>query len=405
MKYAGKIVFVVCIIIVCGAGYLLYRKKTAAAPPAEQQQAMPVTVDRPVMQDVVNYNHFTGNLASIKSVDIRARVSGYLKRIAFENGAFVKKGDLLFEIEPDTYIADRDRAQAAMKSAQAELERASQDYERMIQAVKSSAVSEQEVGTYKAQRDMAEAALLSAKAELAQAKLNLSYTRIESPIDGKISRNYIDEGNLVGSGENTLLANVVRMDPLYIYFNASESEYLNYTKNVRENMADTPSELPVFISLANEEDYGHEGHLDYMDNKVDTATGTIQIRGVIPNPDHQLYPGMFVKIRVPIKTVKDAVLIPQKAIMSDLGGKYVLILDENNILQRRDITLGAVKGKLQVVTSGLDGSETFATGSFYIIRQGMPITPIPEHGDATAATGDPQTQANETTPAQESAHQ
>ncbi len=377
MKFLKAIIFlIVCIMIAAGV-YLLIRKRMTP-PPQQEMPQMPVTVGTPKLQDVDNYIEFTGNLASVESVDIRARVAGYLQQAAFTEGAFVKKGDLLFEIEPEIYRAERDRAAAALQSAQADLERASQDYERVLEAVKSDAVSKQQVGTYKAQRDMAEAAVLAAKAALAQAELNLSYTRIESPIDGKISRRLVDQGNLVGAGENTLLANVVRLDPIYVYFNASESEYLDYMRDVQREFADEPNKLPVYITLANQDEYALPGRLDYMDNRVDPQTGTVQIRGVIPNPDNLLYPGMYVRIRVSTGTAHDTVLIPEKAIMTDLGGKYVLVVGENNILQRRDLKLGASLNRFRVVTDGLDGSEMFATGSFHMIRPGMPIMPIPE---------------------------
>ena len=194
---------------------------------------MPVPVARCVIQDVVSYNEYTGHLASVESVDIRARIQGYLRCVAFRDGAFVEKGELLFEIEPETYQADRDCALANLKSAESDLNRTQQDFERVTEAVQSGAVSKQNVTTSKAQRDMAEAAVMAAKAELAQAELNLSYTRICSPIDGKISRRFVDAGNLVGTPEMTLLAHVVKLDPLYVYFNAGESEYLNYRKDLR----------------------------------------------------------------------------------------------------------------------------------------------------------------------------
>lgn len=377
MKFLKVLIFlIVCVVIAAGI-YLLIRKRMTP-PPQQETPPMPVTVATPKLQDVDNYIEFTGNLDSVESVDIRARVQGYLRQAAFTEGAFVKKGDLLFEIEPETYRADRDRAAAALQSAQADLERASQDYERVLEAVKSDAVSKQQVGTYKAQRDMAEAAVLSAKAALAQAELNLSYTQIESPIDGKISRRFVDQGNLVGAGENTLLANVVRLDPIYVYFNASESEYLDYMRDVQREFADEPNKLPVHITLANQDEYARAGRLDYMDNRVDPQTGTVQIRGVIPNPDNLLYPGMYVRIRVSTGTAHDTILIPEKAIMTDLGGKYVLVVGENNILQRRDLTLGMALDRSRVVTDGLDGNEMFAIGGFHMIRPGMPITPIPE---------------------------
>lgn len=377
MKYVKAVIYLVIFVLIAGGIYWWVRTHMTA--PAGEQQAgpTPVPVVQPVLQEVVNYNEFSGNLTAVESVDIRARVQGYLQRVAFEDGAFVQQGDVLFEIEPETYQAVRDQAVARLKSAQAELERAQEDYQRAQEAVKNNAVSQQQVSTYKAQRDMAQAAVIAAKAAQDQAELNLSYTTIESPIDGKISRNYVDTGNLVGAGENTLLTNVVKLNPIYVYFYVSESAYLDYISSVRQNLAQEPNELPVYISLANEEDYAYQGRLDYMDNKVDPATGTIQIRGVIPNPDNQLYPGMFVRIRVPTQTVPKAVLIPQKAVMTDLSGKYILVAGPDNVLQRRDVKLGANIGIQRVVTEGMDGSEQVAVGNFHLIRPGMPITPIP----------------------------
>jgi RND family efflux transporter MFP subunit len=377
----GKLFIIVLIVVMLVIGFYFYFKKTSSQRAAVPTQGpMPMPAARCVTQEVVNYNEFTGNLAAIESVDIRARVQGFLRRVAFTDGAFVKKGDLLFEIEPETYQADRDRAAANLKSAESNLIRAQQDYDRIMEAVQSNAVSKQDASTAKAEYVMAEAVAQSAKAALAQAELNLSYTQIYSPIDGKISRRYVDVGNLVGASEKTLLANIVQIDPLYVYFYVSESEYLNYQQNLRKKMAEEPNNLPVDISLANEEAYDHQGRLDYMDNRVDPATGTIQIRGQIPNPQNRLYPGMYVKVRVPVKAVPNALLIPEKAIMTDLGGKYVLVVGENNVLQRRDIKLGATLGKMRVVNEGLTGDEMFIVGGFAMARPGMPITPMPADG-------------------------
>ncbi len=393
MKYVKVIGFVVVVALIAAGIYLVVHSQSKAPENNNQGRPPPVVrVERPVIRDIVNYDEFSGHLRAVDSVEIRARVEGYLRSIEFTDGAFVKKGGLLFEIEPELYKAERDRAAAALKSAQADLERAEKDYERVRQAVKADAVSKQEVTTYKAKRDMAEAAVLSAKATLDKAKLNLSYTAITSPVDGKLGRHLVDIGNLVGAGEKTILTSVVKLDPIHAYFTASERVYLSYMKNVRKDMADEPDKLPVFISLANGEEYGQEGRLDFMDNKVDPATGTIQLRGVIPNPDSRLYPGMFVRIRIPSKKVSDAVLIPQKAILTDLGGKYVLAVDENNVLKRCNLTLGAEKGKLQVATKGLAGNETIATGSLHIIRPGMPITP--KTGDENTPKSPPDASSN-----------
>ena len=373
------IIFLMAVLLAVGV-YVFFQKGSSRQAAVPAQGPMPMPVAGCVTQEVVNYNEFTGNLAAVQSVDIRARVQGFLRRVAFTDGAFVKKGDLLFEIEPETYQADRDRAAANLKSAESNLIRAQQDYDRIMEAVQSNAVSKQDASTAKAEYVMAEAVAQSAKAALAQAELNLGYTQIYSPIDGKISRRYVDVGNLVGASDKTLLANIVQIDPLYVYFYVSESEYLNYQQNLRQNMAEEPNNLPVHISLSNDEAYDHQGRLDYMDNRVDPATGTIQIRGQIPNSQRRLYPGMFVQIRVPLKAIPNALLIPEKAIMTDLGGKYVLVVGENNILQRRDIEPGATLGKLKVITEGLNGDEMFIVGGFAMARPGMPITPMPAAG-------------------------
>ncbi len=378
MKHLKAIIIFILITIVLAGFFLWTIKRMMSSGMWPEQTSMPVVVANPIIEDVLNYDEFTGNLASIESVDIRARVGGYLRQVAFKDGAFVKKGDLLFEIEPDSYKAERDRALASLKSAEADLERASLDYERAQQAVKSNAISKQQVSAYKAQYDMAEAAVLSAKAALTQTELNLSYTRIASPIDGKVSRNYVDEGNLVGAGENTLLTTVVKLDPIYVYFHAGESEYLNYTKNVRQDLAMEPNELTLSLSLANKEQYEHQGRLDYMDNRVDPETGTIQIRGIVPNPDNQLYPGMFVRLQVPAESIHNAVLVRPKAVGTDLGGKYLLIVDENNIVRHRPVRLGRQKGSLQVIASGLSAGETYIVSGLQFVKAGDEVKPLTE---------------------------
>jgi multidrug efflux system membrane fusion protein len=394
MKYVKAVIYVVIVILILG-GFLYWSLRRMIPSNTAQPPAPAVEVATPVIQDVVTYNDFTGNLASVESVEIRARVEGYLRQVAFEDGGFVKKGDLLFEIEPEDYKAERDRALANLESARADFERAQQDYERVQQAVKSNAVSKQEVSTYKAQRDMAEAAVIAAKAALDQAELDLSYTRIESPIDGKISRNYVDAGNLVGAGENTLLARVVKLDPIYVYFNASESEYLDYIKDVRGHLAQEPNQLPLYLSLANKEDYAYQGHLDYMDNMVDPQTGTIQIRGIIPNPDYELYPGMFIRIRIPTQTIPNAVLVQQKAIGTDIGGKYLLVVDADNIVRHRPVELGARRGLLQIVTSGLSPGDTYIVSGLQSVYPGTEVTPIPE-GSQPPPAAQPQNTAETT---------
>jgi membrane fusion protein, multidrug efflux system len=386
MKFLKAVVLITLVIVVLvGFFWWTIRRMLSAVGPMPSGQST-VVVAEPVIDDVLTFNEFTGNLESVALVDIRARVEGYLQQIAFTDGAFVKSGDVLFEIEPEIYQARRDQAQATLQSAQADMERAVQDYERALEAAKSNAVSQQQVSTYKAQMQMADAAVIAAKAALVQAEQNLSYTTIRSPIDGRISRNYVDAGNLVGAGENTLLATVVKLDPIYVYFNAGESEYLNYTKDVRRHLADEPNQLPLYLSLANKEEYAHPGSLDYMANGVDPATGTLQIRGIVPNPDYQLYPGMFVRLRVPIKTLKDALLVQEKAIGTDIGGKYLLLVDAENIVRHQPVQLGPRRGQLCVVMSGLKPNERYIVSGLQSVYPGSKVNPVPEGSQPPAET-------------------
>ncbi len=399
MEYIKKIVFLVGIIVVLGAAYLFFRKSMAAAPPQEQP-AMPVQVAKPVIQDYVRFDEFTGRVESIESVEIRARVSGFLQKVAFKDGAFVKKGDLLFEIEPELYQADRDRAVADLKSAQADLKRAQQDYERVAEAVKSNAVSQQDVSKYQADRDMAESKVIGAKAALAQAELNLSYTKIYSPIDGKISRRYVDIGNLVGAGEMTLLARVVTLDPIYVYFNVSEGDLLGYYE-ATSGIASTEQNIVKFrVSLDGDAELPEEGQLDYMDNAVDAMTGTIQVRGILPNPGQKILPGMFARVKVPAGQQTDAVLIQEKAIGTDLGGKYVLVVGEDNIVQQRPIKISALVDGLRVVDSGLAAGEMVIVSGIQFVRPGMPVVPMLE-GQAPPAANPEAPADQETTSAEE----
>ena len=378
MEYMKKILFLVGVIIILGGGYWFFRKSTIM-PPQEMQGAMPAQFAKPVVRDFVRYDEYTGRIESTASVDIRARVSGFLQNIAFTDGAFVKKGDLLFEIEPDLYQADLDRATADLKAAEADLNRARQDFDRVQQAVQSGAVSKQDVSRYQADRDMAESRVIAAKAAIAQAKLNLSYTKIYSPIDGKISRRLVDAGNLVGgAGEMTLLARVVALDPIYVYFNVIEGDLLKYYQTTSDIVTPRQDAVKFQVSLADQAKLPFEGRLDYMDNTVDPMTGTIQIRGIVPNPGRKILPGMFARVRVPAGTRPEAVLVKDKAVGTDLGGKYLLVIGEGNIVEQRPITISALVEGLRVVESGLSAGEKYIVTGTQFLRPGMPVLPVPE---------------------------
>ncbi|MFA5555160.1 MAG: efflux RND transporter periplasmic adaptor subunit, partial [Phycisphaerae bacterium] len=257
-------------------------------------------------------------------------------------------------------------------------ERAQSDYDRVASAVQSGAVSEQEMDLKEAQRDIAKAAVAQAQAMLMQAQLQLDYTDVRSPIAGKVSRAFVGEGNLVGSGEKTLLARVVRFDSMYAYFSLSETALIEYLKRISENASDEKSSKVKFLVSLDGEDYSHEGVIDYLDNELNPKTGTIQIRGIVPNDRNLLFPGMFIKIRIPSPQEADSLLVYEKAIGTDLGGKYILVVGDDNIVERRYVRLGQLYDQMRAIEDGLDGSERYISKGIQRARSGLPVTVVQE---------------------------
>ena len=290
---------------------------------------------------------------------------------------------MLFVIEPNSYTARQDQAAAQLKAAQADLERAQLDFDRMEKAIQNNAVSKQDVTTKKAQRDQAQAMVMAAQADLQTAELNVSYTKITSPVAGRVSRRLVDVGNLVGAGEQTLLATVVRTQPMYVYFNVSEDLLHSYF--LKNYSGDAIRQQKIQIGFAAGQNYPYEGTLDYIDNKVDPMTGTISVRGQVTNTDKQLLPGMFVRVRVPTGVKKDAVLIDEKAVQSDLGGKYVLTVDAQNLAQYHRVQLGRSMDGNVVIDSGLDKADRYIVGGFHFARPGAPV--IPQMAGVPGAAG------------------
>lgn len=356
--------------------WFVYKRVTVQAAPQQGPMGMApvVVVQTPVVQDVQTYYEFTGNTEAIEQVDIRARVKGYLKSVDYADGKEVKAGDLLFTIESDEYLARRDQVKAQLAVAESELQRTQLDYERVEKAVQVNAVSRQDLTTREAEFHQAQARVLAAKASLQTAELDLGYTHITSPISGRVSRRLVDVGNLVGAGENTLLATVIRMDPMYVYFNAGEDVYhdffLKYHSEIKQGYR------PRFeIGLPGQEGYTYEGVLDYIDNKADSMTGTITIRGQVANTEKHLLPGMFVRIRVPAEMKTNAVLVEERAVNSDIGGKYILTVNARNIVEYNPVKLGPKVGDRVVIESGLNKDQTYIVSGFHLIRPGAPVTP------------------------------
>jgi RND family efflux transporter MFP subunit len=334
----------------------------------------PVTVARPLQQAVTVYNEFTGTTEAIESVDIRARVEGFLDSIHFQPAAEVVQGELLFVIEQEPYQAALDRAKATLQSRIADHRLAKATARRKEEALKARAISKLEVLQAQAEVLTAQAAIAEAQADVRNAEIEFSYTEIRAPISGRIGRNLVDVGNLVGAGEQTLLTTIVNYQPMYAYFNVNERDLLRYGENRRK---EGDSWVPVFeMGLANEKGYPHEGRLDYIDNRVDETTGTITVRGEFPNQSGRMVPGLFARIRIPEPEQRDALLVPETALGRDQRGTYVLVANSENVVEYRLLQVGPqVDGGLRIVADGLRPEDWVIVNGIQRARPGAKVAP------------------------------
>ncbi|MCF8031880.1 MAG: efflux RND transporter periplasmic adaptor subunit [Desulfarculaceae bacterium] len=339
-----------------------------------------VTVAEPVVKTVTDHDVFTGNTQAVYSVDIMARVEGQLRSVDFEVGSRVDKDQLLFIIEPEPYKAKVDIALADLAVAVAKYKLAQATLVRKENAYKDRAVSEVEVIQAKAESAEAAAQIEAAKAQVERDKIDYGYTHVHAPIAGRISRNLVDVGNLVGAGQTTKLTSVVMDDPIYAYFTVSERIMLEFRDSQRQKEVplDDKGRPMAALSLANEEDFPHKGYLDWIDNKVDPNTGTIQVRGVFPNPDQSLMPGLFVRIQVPTGTIKDALLVPEAALSRDQRGYFIYTVDKNNIVHYSPVDLGPLQKGMQVILKGVKAGDRVVIKGLQRVRAGSKCTPLTE---------------------------
>lgn len=367
MKKTGLLISTASALALLSAG--CGKPNTYAPPPAPE-----VTVQTPEQRDVTVYMRFPGQLSASESIEVRARVRGYLENVAFDDGAVVEKDQLLFEIEPDQYAAQVEAAKANVAKAEAMLKLADTSLQRLQQAYETKAVSELDVLNAQAEKNSAEADLLVAQANLKNAEIDLSYTEIKSPIQGRASRHMVSTGNLVGD-DNTLLTTVVSEDPIYIYFNVDERFMVSQMGRVENSRDDLHKNLPkVSLELTDGNRYEAEGNITYFNNVVDSTTGTLSVRAEFPNAAGKLLSGLFARVLFPHK-YEQAVLVPSHVLQRDMVGAFVLTVDAENKVVRKNVDPGPlVDGDLQVITEGLDVKDRVIITGLQRSRPDMQVT-------------------------------
>ena len=359
----------------------------AAPPPASAvtpaqlspQTTQPIPVVTPRVQSVSSYVDVTGNAASVNAVKLIARVEGYLEQIHYEDGQFVKKGDLLFTIQQDQYKDQLQQAQAQLLTAQASLTYAKTEFVRYSKLVKQDAATQTEVDHWNFERASAEASLLNAQAQIALAKLNLVYTEVRAPFDGIVGKHLIDPGNVVGgAGQQPALAEITQLDPIYVVANLSEQDVLKVRANLSQHRLtfEDLRKVPVDVALSDQTGFPLQGTIEYVSPGIDPATGTLLVRGILANPDRTLLPGFFVEMRLPMGRVdRNALLVPDRSLQEDQGGRYLLIVNKDDVVEQRYVQIGQLDGSLRVITSGLKPDDRVVVGDLWRATPGTKVTP------------------------------
>jgi RND family efflux transporter MFP subunit len=358
---------------------------TYAPPPPPK-----VMVAQPLQQPVTQYFELTGNTAAINSVDIEARVQGFIESIDYQDGTAVTKGTQLFGIQRNTYQAQLDQAKATLASSQASQVGAKQEYDRQVNLLRQNVTTQTAVDSAKATLDQANATIANAQASVELAEINLGYTQVVAPFDGTMTNHLVDVGALVGVSGPTQLATIVQMDPLYAYFSVSETQVLAIKASLAKqhstlSQLDLPK-IPAEIGLQNEDGYPHKGHLDYVSPQIDSSTGTLQVRALFDNKNRAMLPGMFVRVRVPVGHADKALLVRDDALGTNQQGNYLLVLGKDDMVEQRQVKTGQKEGALRVITSGLDAGDWVVTHG---IQQAIPGSKVaPEKSDMNAVTAD-----------------
>jgi RND family efflux transporter MFP subunit len=336
-----------------------------------------VDVGLPVQQTVTRFLEATGNTAPIKSVDLVARVQGVLQSINYKDGTLVKEGTTLFTIEPETYKLKLEQAQAAEAGSQASVKQAEADFKRQSDLVARQAVSQSTLDQSTSSRDNAQSNLQQAQANTKIAAVNFGYTNVVAPFDGIVSAHLVSVGELVGAASPTQLATIVQLDPIYVNFNVNEQDVLRVRAEAKRRglTASDLTQLPIEVGLQTEDGYPHKGKLDYAAPTINQSTGTLAVRGVLPNAERVLLPGYYVRVRVPIDEQQNALLIPDVALGSDQSGRYVLVVNAENVVEQRKVRTGPAEGDLRVIESGLKPDDRVVIAGLLRAIPGQKVDP------------------------------
>lgn len=334
-----------------------------------------VTFVVPSAREVREYEDLPGRIEAIENVDIKAQINGLLKGVHFQEGAEVKKGDLLYSIDPREYQAEADLAAANVRQAEARLAQTRSEYERARRT--QTAISAQELEARLTAMNEAQAAVQSAQAMYAKASLNLDYTEIRAPISGKISRTEITPGNLVRNGDT--LTRIVGQDPVYVYFDAPERAILRWKKTPNDSFRkdNLTSQAQALVGLLNEKGFPREAQVDFADNQVKEGTGTLELRGVLSNSDRRLLPGMFARVRISLDKPHETLLVPERAIGFDQGQRFLYVIGADDQVERRTVEVGQLYDGLRAIINGVSGGERIVLDGVSLVQSGIKVRAAP----------------------------